>query len=430
MLGNVRKQMKGLYTNRNVLHDFVHNGITANAQDGENIFVASAFFTESDVVNGLTDRNCHIRIVVRLGYPTSPEALRDILTNKKVETRFYTNSSFHPKLYIFGDKIALIGSANLTRSAILTNQEVVVEIDSGDPRFIELTNLFSDYWNESEVLTEESILKYESIYNKNKEAISKIENIEDEVNKQIGDIVFSNINRGKKIRTKESIFLDSYRKSYQESVSAFNYIQDEYEKHGRKIDDSFIPLRLEIDSFFSFVRDLHAAQEKWKEQPIGHVDHSRELLISLIKEWHQIEWKHFEDHIVNVNYPLISKVFGSPESIDSATINEIVDALVVLHSFHDRLRFFKGGLESLKTVFIKNNDLKKIKRSFIHLLYGEGEIIKRMADLIFTSDYKLNEFGQANVQELVGWINKENLPVVNGRTTKVLRYFGFEVRQL
>jgi hypothetical protein len=63
-------------------------------------------------------------------------------------------------------------------------------------------------------------------------------------------------------------------------------------------------------------------------------------------------------------------------------------------------------------------------------LYGKGDIVKRMADLIYDSSYKLNEFGQSNVQELVGWINKEELPVINGRTTKVLRYYGFDVRQL
>lgn len=353
--------MEGLYTNRNVARDFVQNGIFENTQDGDNIFIASAFFTESEVITELTDKNCHVRLVVRLGYPTSPNALRAILANRKVEIRFYTNHSFHPKLYIFGDKVALIGSANLTKSAILTNQEIVVEIGSEDPRFSELANLFSGYWEESEVLTEELIRKYESIYNKNKEAIFKIENIQEEVNKQIGDIVFSNINRGKKKRTKESVFLDSYRKSYQESVSAFNYIQDEYIKYGRKVDESRIPLRAEIDSFFSFVRDLHATQESWRERPIGWTDQSRSLLESLIKEWHDTEWQYFEHTIVNINYPLIIKVLGTPDSIKAATIEEIVNALVVLHSFHDRLRFYKGGLESLKTEFINNNNINKVK---------------------------------------------------------------------
>jgi hypothetical protein len=53
-----------------------------------------------------------------------------------------------------------------------------------------------------------------------------------------------------------------------------------------------------------------------------------------------------------------------------------------------------------------------------------------VAALIFNPAYKLNEFGRPNVQELIGWINREELPVVNGRTTKVLRYFGFDVQQL
>lgn len=53
-----------------------------------------------------------------------------------------------------------------------------------------------------------------------------------------------------------------------------------------------------------------------------------------------------------------------------------------------------------------------------------------MCNLIYDSDYELAEFGSANVQEMVGWVNREELPVVNGRTTKVLRFYGFDVRQV
>ena len=153
------------------------------------------------------------------------------------------------------------------------------------------------------------------------------------------------------------------------------------------------------------------------------------MLSSLIDEWLAVDWPHFEDKIVNQNYPLIKKVFNSPESIDNSSINDILDALVVLHSFHDRLRFYKGGLDTLKDEFIKSNDVDHIKSGLKHLLYGKGDIVKRMSDLLYTT-YKINEFGQANVQELIGWINKDSLPVINGRTTKVLRYFGFNVKQL
>lgn len=117
----------------------------------------------------------------------------------------------------------------------------------------------------------------------------------------------------------------------------------------------------------------------------------------MIDEWLAVEWTHFEDTIVNVNYPLIQRVFDSKESIDASSDKDIVDALCVLHSFHDRLRFFEDGLETLKKEFLSSNEIDYIKKSFKHLLYGEGDTVKRMSDCLFNEEYKLNEFGQANV---------------------------------
>jgi len=37
---------------------------------------------------------------------------------------------------------------------------------------------------------------------------------------------------------------------------------------------------------------------------------------------------------------------------------------------------------------------------------------------------------RTNVQELIGWCNGEELPILNGRTTKVLRFFGSIVTQV
>ncbi|MFZ3090357.1 MAG: phospholipase D-like domain-containing protein [Nitrospirota bacterium] len=423
--------MDGLYTNRNLLSDFVKNGIDASIYGGTEVYIAVAFFTEPDVIQDMISAGCHVRMIVRLGFPTDPSALRKLTNNHSVELRFYTDSSFHPKLYIFGDKVALVGSANLTKAAILTNQEVVVTIRSDDERFSELATLFSDYWEEASVLTEEELTKYESIYRKHENTMNSINLMEGDVKKHIGSIVFSNIDRGKPKKSKENIFLNNYRKTYQETVSVFNKVREVYESTGkRKVDASVIPVRLEIDSFLSFVRDAHAVHETWREQPKGWNKNRQDLLIEHIQEWLYTKWTHFEETIVKINYPLISRVFASPEVIDSASLSQILDGLTVLHSFHDRLRFYDSGLETLKQSFISHNDEQKIKDSLKYLLYGSHEVVQRMCDLIYNNSYKLNEFGQANVQELVGWVNKEDLPVVNGRTTKVLRYFGFDVRQL
>ncbi|ACJ29941.1 Conserved hypothetical protein [Shewanella piezotolerans WP3] len=394
------------------------------------VFIASAFFTESSVIDELVQKGCHIRIVIRLGFPTLPAALEKLLKHNKVEARYFTSNSFHPKFYIFGDKKVLIGSANLTCSALLSNQEVMVSLNSSDSRFDELKSLFADYWEEASVLTKEAINNYRSIYNKFGKLDSLIKQLDDSVIDKLGDKNFSNISRGKKKVNRESIFQDTYYKSYQESVYAFRCIEETYITFERKISENSIPLRLEIDSFFSFVRDRHASTDIWKRQAVGWTNSQKANLKVLIDEWLTIHWKHFEDTIVPINYPLITQVFGSVQSIKSAPMHDIVEALCVLHSFHDRFRFYKGGLETLKTTFIDTNNEQKVKKTLCYLLYGKDDIVKRMSNCIHDSEYELNEFGPANVQELVGWINKENLPVINGRTTKVLRYFGFEVKQL
>lgn len=422
--------MNGLYTNTSSKMDFVENGLRNLVQDDMDVFIASAFFTETDVIDLFVDKGCHVKIVVRLGFPTSPDALEYLLKNKNIEARFYTSHSFHPKIYIFGDKTSLVGSANLTSAAIRTNQEVVLEVESDDERFEGISQLFSGYWDEAVVLTDEAIASYRKIYDRYKQASDLINQFDDDVVDQFGDQSFSNIDRDKKKGSKKSIFIDSYSKSYQESVSAFNKIQDVYITKNRKVDESSIPLRLEIDSFFSFVRERYATHELWKEQSLGWNSNKSSLLDSLVDEWLVVRWDHFEDRIVNINYPLISRVFSTAEAIDESTYGEVVDALCVLHSFHDRLRFYKGGLETLKQNFMSSNDLNKVKHSLKHLLHGKGNAVTRMSDCIYSDEYKLNEFGQANVQELIGWVNRDGLPVINGRSTKVLRYFGFNVRQL
>ncbi|MCL5037347.1 MAG: hypothetical protein M1269_09565 [Chloroflexi bacterium] len=134
--------------------------------------------------------------------------------------------------------------------------------------------------------------------------------------------------------------------------------------------------------------------------------------------------------IIYDRYPYFKNVFASNSSILKSEDSEIFEALLMIHSFHDRLRFFKGGIPSLCKAFFGNNDKDKIRKSLAYLIFDDEKIVKRMADLIFLPEYKLNEFGKANVQELLGLCNNEEYPPINGRTTKILRFFGFDVRQL
>ncbi len=420
-----------LYTNRNIRSDFIQNAINNCISKASIVNIAVAFLTDVSVLEQLNKQGCRVRMITRLGYPTSPNALAMMLNCGNIEARFFSDRSFHPKLYIFGSSSALVGSANLTHSAMTTNQEIMIHIDSDDEIFSELTTLFSEYWNEAKVLTKEIVDEYKLIFDKFKSLSNDDYELEKEIHKKIGKVVSHNIGRDKIKQSKENLFIEDYRKTYQESINAFNVIRKIYSKIGkRKVFEEIIPLRLKIDSFISFVRDCHAQKETWKGTPIISGKAQEEKIKELVDEWHVTSWLYFEETIVNENYPGLLKVFSSKNSIMNSSKDELFSALCTVHSFHDRLRFYPGGLDTLKQEFLGKNDFLKVKESLSYLLYGKDDIIKRMANLIFDKKYKLNVFGQANVQELIGWINKEELPVINGRTTKILRYFSFAVRQL
>ena len=423
--------MEGVFANRSEKRDYVINELERRATDECSVYIASAFFTHSDVVERILEKGCKVLMVVRLGFPTSPYAIEKVRSHPNFQLRIYTGHAFHPKLYIFGDDMALLGSANLTRSALLTNQEVMVSIGSEDARFVELMAIFEDYWDGAEVPTDDQLAFYKEIFKQNEQLQDKSDALAQKVLDKLGDKSPANINRGLARPKKKSLFLSNFRRTYQEAVSAFNVVRKAYETSGyRKAPESAVPLRIEIDSFISWVREKVAPGESWKSGPLRTPSEQEKMIGDLIAEWKTVYWKHFEETIVGERYPRFNKVFGSREAILAANDSDLFDALGTLHSFYDRFRFFDGGLAGWKREFPTFNDPKRTRETLAHVVHGDGEIVQRMANAIFDPRWKLNEFGQANVQELVGWRNREELPIINGRTTKVLRYFGSKVRQL
>jgi len=418
-----------VFANRTRRRDFVISELERRGVKDCEVFIAVAFFTEADVVKRLVERGCKVRLVVRLGFPTSPTAIDAV--KGIVDLRVYTSMSFHPKLYIFGDDVALVGSANLTHSAITSNQEVMVGISGDDDRFTELAGIFQNYWDDADVPTDETLRIYAAAYKKFEAHEDAADKLSREIAQQLGNTAPANIKRGEERRSKQSLFLANYRKTYQEAVSAFAIVRRAYEATGyRKAREQDIPLRLEIDSFISFVRDTETTGDSWAAEPYRNETEQVAFIQEIIEKWKVRKWKHFEEEIVGENYPRLMRVFASHDTIVNAGDDELFDALCTLHSFHDRLRFFDGGMPTWKRTFLAANEPTRVRESLSYLVFGDGDVVERMANMIYNEDYKLAEFGQSNVQEIIGWRNKEDLPVVNGRTTKILRFFGSKVRQI
>jgi hypothetical protein len=419
----------GLFTNSTARKDFIDSELRALAGTVRNIYIASAFFTEHNVLETLAQGETSVLLVVRLGFPTSPIALEKALKIKGVQVRYFTDSSFHPKLYIFGDAKALVGSANLTGAAIKTNQEILLTVDSDDERFAELETVFDEYWTAAKVLTDSELATYKRLYNE-KKLDKDAEDLERRIQDELGRHAFPNIQRGLPKPRPKSIFLDSFRRTYQTFVDAFRGIRETYEAHDRrKFSADRYPLRLEINLFVNFVRDAYAPGESWRSTPLGWLPTRRVQMRSQLDEWIARPTTPFETETVDQRYPRLTRLFSDRPHLLEVNDDELFEGLCTVTSLEDRLRFFPGGLPTLRAAFLDSNAPQRIRTSLAHLIFDKMDTIERMGDLLYDPDYKLNEFGQANVQELLGWLS-EDLPVVNGRTTKVLRYFGFDVRQL
>lgn len=422
--------MDGVFANRTAQRDFLINELQRRGGEARAVFIAVAFFTEADLVLRLLDSGCQVRLVVRLGFPTSPVALEKVMRHANAQVRVFTARSFHPKLYIFGDEIALVGSANLTHAAVTTNQEVTVSIDAGDARFTELTAIFQDYWDQADVPTDEMLRIYKQLYQQYKQLEDAVDKQAHDVADRLGNTAPANVNRGRKALARDSLFESEFRRTYQECVAAFNLVRRVYERSGyRKVSEASIPLRLEIDSFMSFVRQRIATGESWLSPPLRTPKEQEPIIAELIERWRETPWPYFEETIVGDTYPALQRVFSSADAVMAADDDALFNALSTLHSFGDRQRFFEGGRPTWRNAFVAANDPQRARESLAQLVFGPGDVVKRMARMIYGAQ-KLNEFGPANVQELIGWCNREELPILNSRTTKMLRFFGSEVRQL
>lgn len=101
-----------------------------------------------------------------------------------------------------------------------------------------------------------------------------------------------------------------------------------------------------------------------------------------------------------------------------------------VHAFSEQLRFTLGGAEALPTKFWEGNrdDLGRVQDTLIYLIHGHEEFAARIGSVLYDSKYKLASFGRFCALELVGTLKPEQVPPINGRMAKALRFLGFDVR--
>lgn len=180
--------------------------------------LAAPFFSYSDGVRRLASR-ADVHLVVRLGPATDPRELGKLLELPNVQVRYFTSSLFHTKLYIFGSRCALVGSANLTDAGMQRNREATVTVPGLSPDFEELSALYETYWDEADVLDPARLAAYREVLAAHPRT-RRDKDLEAALIKEFGLVQPSGgIQDGVPRPSAARLYLEDYRRAFQSDVT-------------------------------------------------------------------------------------------------------------------------------------------------------------------------------------------------------------------
>ncbi len=180
-------------SNNRVTNTIVLKELQNELLNCESFTMSVAFITEGGLtmilqqLKELEERGIQGRILTsEYNHFNNPKVFKRLATIPNVEVKVYTESAHHTKGYIFTKKdkrTVLIGSSNLTQSALKTNREWNLKIEkTEDSKVIEdLSFEFEDMWQDATVLSDAWIASYAKKYFEAKELRSSLKKIEAEV---------------------------------------------------------------------------------------------------------------------------------------------------------------------------------------------------------------------------------------------------------
>ena len=164
---------------------------------------------------------------------TQPSALRELMQFPNIELRAYTKGGFHPKGYIFKQSnyySMIIGSANLTASALTMNQEWSVKFLSCTDGQIVYTvrEEFEQVWNEADEVNEEWLKSYSDKYDEKKLTLKLVNKQIRELKKQEKELD-KNDDKNSIIPTVREDLKETQFEQFTESPYEFEVEEDEIE---------------------------------------------------------------------------------------------------------------------------------------------------------------------------------------------------------
>jgi phosphatidylserine/phosphatidylglycerophosphate/cardiolipin synthase-like enzyme len=242
---------RSLYTNSpRRKGDYAMNFFMLNAARAPSAQLACPFFTTIEPLEVLRKGGCRkMQLLVRLCRVTSPSALAVARKMSDVHVRYFTADTFHAKFYILGDT-AMLGSANLTGSGLMSNREIAITLDAGDELFDELPAFFDDLWDAASVLTDTALDTF-ARWHKLKGGVTESDTIEG-----LEPASPVTVNVATQGTSRERTYLETFRREYNEILlPAHAQVRAVYLAAGQR-HPSFQDLSIdyEIDRFLNWAK--------------------------------------------------------------------------------------------------------------------------------------------------------------------------------
>jgi hypothetical protein len=416
--------MNRLFSNRGSAN-YVINPYQEQTNRSIEILIAAPYVTKTEQIVIAAQAGKKIKLIVGINECTSPKALRALMGLQNCAVRYFT-ARFHAKIYVFDDA-ALIGSSNLTDGGLCSNREATLLVEDSDD-LDEARRLFLELWESAQALTEDKLEAFAKVH---------VSPAFLDGNPRYADAVGGKVEPPNiKVTTARPnaarMFAEQLRRQiYEQYKPAFTEaVETIRQGNYRRTDLEDLGIEYETNRFLNWVRLTQAPGDNWAQAPL------RPKLDERLNEVRRLgqEWVNADRNQVPHDYTdmltTARRVFGTAESIDIASKDELSQGLLSLHAFLEQLRFVKGGREQLAPFFWSenSNDIDRVKKSLTRLVHGKGDFIERLHDLIYDPAWWLEHFGTFCSLELFGTIKLEEFPPFNGRTAKALRFLGYDVK--
>ncbi|MDP9955045.1 HKD family nuclease [Epilithonimonas hungarica] len=382
------------------------------SEKADSIKLATAFFSDTKLINQWNRDNKKINLLVSLRPPTNYYSLNSIYNKEKVSVQFL-GKDFHSKFFIFYIEnqpfACIMGSSNFTAGGIYNNIETNVLLD--DQKYLkEVDREFSKLWDNSHKLQPSDLEAYKIIFDQFQRKAEKEKEQYEEFERKL---LSGRSTKSRKVR------ICRQAKEHYRFWIAVNEIRDIVSEVSKE-EYPDIPVYLVIDHFWHWVKVI------WTGNRIQLIMGSNKALKikKLFKEycdWDKSDRSYTQE--MAENSETIFSFLLSENRIENLTEDDAQKIFSNLHSGAMRTKRFDAAKK-----FATKNSIEQIRTSFKYLLYSNEELELRIHNLYANPEYKLTEFSLSGIQELIGWVMPEKYPIRNEKANDAVEILGYNFR--